>query len=153
MAVRAVECLSPDGTTCIEQQSSTKAADGTTTTTQNACFSDGTKTLEVDTYPPGAPPMVNRTIQILRNGLPCGTFTETSISGSDEAGDSVQTDTEVVQDSTGNMLATILTVTTRVTGGGTSGTATITCVGQPPEPFDRTCLYGGLVSCANGTCM
>lgn len=152
MAVRQAECLSSSAT-CTLQTSTTTATDGTVTETKNACFGDGTKSLEVDTYPPGAPPTVTRTIQILRNGVLCGTFQETNIKGADASGNSVETDTEVIDDGAGNLLATDVTVTTRFTGGGSSSTQTITCAGQSPEPFVPTCLYGNLVSCGNGSCM
>jgi hypothetical protein len=148
MAVRQAECLSPGGATCTLQTSLTTATDGTVTETKNACFSDGTKSLEVDTYPPGASPTVTRTIQVLRNGVPCGTFHQTASRGADTSGNSVETDTEVIDDGAGNLLATDVTVTT-----GSSTTQTITCAGQSPEPFVPSCLYGNVGTCANGSCM
>jgi hypothetical protein len=135
------------------QTSSTTDTDGTVTKTQNACFSDGYKSLEVDTYPPGASSTVTRTIQVLRNGVPCSTFHQTASKGADASGNSVETDTEVIDDGAGNLLATDVKVTTWFTGGGSSSTQTITCAGQSPEPFVPNCLYGNLVSCANGSCM
>ena len=153
MAVRQAECLPPGGATCTLQISSTTAADGTVTEAKNACFSDGTKSLEVDTYPPGTSPTVTRTIQVLKNGVPCSTSHQTASKGADASGNSVETDTEIIDDGAGNLLATDVTVTTRFTGGGASSTQTITCAGQSPEPFVPSCLYGNLVSCANGTCM
>ena len=152
MAVRQAECLSSSAT-CTLQTSTTTDTDGTVTKIQNACFADGSKSLEVDTYPPGAPPTVTRTIQTLRNGVPCGTFHQTAIKGADASGNSVETDTEIIDDGAGNLLATDVTVTTRFIVGGSSSTQTITCAGQSPEPFVPSCLYGDLVSCADGSCM
>jgi hypothetical protein len=152
MAVRQAECLSSSAT-CTLQTSTTTETDGTVTKIQNACFGDGSKSLEVDTYPPGASPTVTRIIQTSRNGVLCGTFHQTASKGVDASGNSVETDTEVITDGAGNLLATDVTVTTRLTGGGSSSTQTITCAEQSPEPFVPTCLYGNVVSCANGSCM
>ena len=152
MAVRQAECLSSSAT-CTIQSSTTTDPDGTVTKTQNACFGDGSKSLEVDTYPPGASPTVTRTFQTFRNGVPCGTFHQTASKGADASGNSVETDSEIIDDGAGNLLATDVTVTTRLTGGGSSTTQTITCAGQSPEPFVRTCLYGNVVSCSTGSCM
>ena len=82
----------------------------------------------------------------------CLTSQSSTSKSTDNSGTTVETTTEIIDDSTGNLLATDVSVT-RTTGGATTATQTITCAGQSPEPFVPTCLYGSVVSCSSGTCM
>ena len=50
--------------------------------------------------------------------MPCGTFHQTAIKGADASGNSVETDTEIIDDGAGNLLATDVTVTTRFISRG-----------------------------------
>jgi hypothetical protein len=151
VAVATAECLPVASATCTGLTSSTTAADGTLTKIQNNCFSDGTKDLEVDTYAPGAS-TPSRNIQILRNGATCSTIQETSSYSVDAAGNRTDTDTQVIDDATGNLLATVITTTMRM-GNFSNRTQTITCAGQSPEPLVQSCLFGSIFSCAAGSCM
>ncbi len=150
MAVKAAECPPLAGASCTEQSSSTTAADGTITKTDNYCFSDGSKNLEVTTYPPGSNTASNQTVQILKNGAICSSVQTTTTRSSDAAFDTIVTTTDVIMDGAGNVVATTVSVTN---SGTNSRTQTITCAGQDPEPLDVNCLYGGIFSCGNGSCM
>ena len=150
IAVAKALCQPIASATCLEQQSSTTAADGTFVKSTNVCFSDGTKLLQVDTSPPGNAPRTT-TIQRLRNGALCGTIQASSSSSVNASGNKVDTTTEVVNDPAGNLLATIVTSTTRTSG---ERTQTLTCAGQAPEPLVSSCIdSAAVVSCAGGTCM
>jgi len=150
IAVAKALCQPIASATCLEQQSSTTAADGTFVKSTNVCFSDGTKLLQVDTSPPGNAPRTT-TIQRLRNGALCGTIQASSSSSVNASGNKVDTTTEVVNDPAGNLLATIVTSTTRTSG---ERTQTLTCAGQSPEPLVSSCIdSAAVVSCAGGTCM
>src|SRR6478736_2068980 len=92
-----------------------------------SCWRRSARGAPTSSYPPGASATVTRTIQTLRNGVLCGTFHQTASKGVDASGNSVETDTEVIDDGSGNLLATDVTVTTRLSGGGSSSTQTITC--------------------------
>jgi hypothetical protein len=127
------------------------AADGTLTHISNYCFGDGTKSLETDTYAPGAS-TPTETIQLLRNGALCSTDYANTSNGTDASGHRFSIFTEVVDDPDGNLLATIVTTTTEV-DRGVSHTEIVTCPGQPPEVVVPACSYGGVITnCLTATC-
>jgi len=143
-------CRPIAGATCLEQESSSQAADGTFTLNKNMCFSDGTKILEVDTSPPSSAPRT-ATIQRLKNGALCSTVQIGSASSVDGSGNDVTITTEAAYDPTGNLLATL--VITR-TSEGTDVTQTLTCAGQSPEPFVSSCINSSdAINCSTGACM
>ena len=130
-------CRPIAGATCLEQESSSQAA-------------DGTKILEVDTSPPSSAPRT-ATIQRLKNGALCSTVQIGSASSVDGSGNDVTITTEAAYDPTGNLLATL--VITR-TSEGTDVTQTLTCAGQSPEPFVSSCINSSdAINCSTGACM
>jgi hypothetical protein len=151
MALLKAECLPSAGAACTAQSSSSTAADGTFTKVDNLCFSDGTKSLETDTYQPGAN-IPTKVVQLSRDGALCSTVLASTTTGLDVSGNTVDIFTEIVDDPMGNLLVTVVTTTRR--NQGATQTKTVTCPGQPTEALVPACLPGVLVSnCSAGTCM
>jgi len=144
------------GTACVVQTSQTANADGTTVNVVNQCFADGSKFLTTKiagSVDAGA--FVSSTTQRIKDGQTCLTQ---QTSGVRSAAGLVATD--LFLDGAGHIVATVMTNAVPGADGGVVQIQTMTCVGQPAEPY-RVCLPpappadagdAGMVVCTPGTC-
>jgi hypothetical protein len=144
------------GAACVVQTSQTANADGTTVNVVNQCFASGSKFLTTKisgSVDAGA--FVSSTSQRIKDGQTCLTQ---QTSGVRSAAGLVATD--LFLDGAGRIVATVMTNAVPGADGGVVQIQTMTCVGQPAEPY-RVCLPpapppdagdAGMVACTQGTC-
>ena len=149
----------PSVTSCVSQYSTVQNADGTTTTSTNECLSNGVKILQASTTASqtATGSSGSWTGSVVFNVTTCYSVRSTC-SVDTTAGYSLM-NTVVYLDGSGHEIATV----TQESGGdgGTTVTMTLTCPGQPPEPY-KLCIQGppvvsmnvpaGII-CSDGTCM
>ena len=144
------------------QTSQTANADGTTVNVVNQCFAGGSKFLTTKisgSVDAGA--FVSSTSQRIKDGQTCLTQ---QTSGVRSAAGLVATD--LFLDGAGHIVATVMTNAVPGADGGVVQIQTMTCAGQPAEPY-RVCLPpasptdagaagdaggAGMVACTPGTC-
>jgi hypothetical protein len=147
------------GAACVIQTSQTANADGTTVNVVNQCFAGGSKFLTTKisgSVDAGA--FVSSTSQRIRDGQTCLTQ---QTSGVRSPAGLVATD--LFLDGAGHIVATVMTNAVPGADGGVVQIQTMTCLGQPAEPY-RVCLPpasptdaddagdAGMVACTPGTC-
>lgn len=150
------------GASCVVQTSQTTNADGTTVNVVNQCFAGGSKLLTTKisgSVDAGA--FVSSTSQRIKDGQTCLTQ---QTSGVRSAAGLVATD--LFLDGAGRIVATVMTNAVAGADGGVVQVQTMTCSGQPAEPY-RVCLPpaapsdagdagdaggAGMVACTPGPC-
>jgi len=144
------------GAACVVQTSQTSNPDGTTVNVVNQCFAGGAKFLTTKiagSVDAGA--FVSSTSERIKDGQTCLTQ---QTSGVRSAAGLVATD--LFLDGAGHIVATVMTNAVPGADGGVVQIQTMTCVGQPAEPY-RVCLPpapptdagdAGMVACTPGTC-
>jgi hypothetical protein len=123
------------GVACVVQTSQTSNADGTTVNVVNQCFAGGSKLLTTKisgSVDAGA--FVSSTSQRIKDGQTCLTQ---QTSGVRSAAGLVATD--LFLDGAGHIVATVMTNAVAGADGGVVPIQTMTCQGQPAEPY-RVCL-------------
>jgi hypothetical protein len=150
------------GAACVVQTSQTANADGTTVNVANQCFAGGSKFLTTKisgSVDAGA--FISSTSQRIKDGQACLTQ---QTSGVRSGAGLVATD--LFLDGAGHIVATVMTNAVAGADGGVLQIQTMTCAGQPAEPY-RVCLppapladagaagdagVAGMVACTPGTC-
>lgn len=154
------------GASCVAQTSQTSNADGTTVNVVNQCFADGAKLLTTKisgSVDAGA--YVSSTSQHIKDGQTCLTQLTSGVRST--AG---LVATDLFLDGAGRIVATVMTNAVAGADGGVVQIQTMTCSGQPAEPY-RVCLplsppavdagdagsgddagSSGMVSCTPGAC-
>jgi len=150
------------GAACVVQTSQTTNPDGTTVNVVNQCFAGGSKLLTTKisgSVDAGA--FVSSTSQRIKDGQTCLTQ---QTSGVRSTAGLVATD--LFLDGAGHIVATVMTNAVAGADGGVVQVQTMTCAGQPAEPY-RVCLppgplpdageagdagSSGMVTCTPGTC-
>ena len=150
------------GAACVVQTSQTSNADGTTVNVVNQCFAGGSKLLTTKisgSVDAGA--FVSSTSQRIKDDQTCLTQ---QTSGVRSAAGLVATD--LFLDGAGHIVATVMTNAVAGADGGVVQIQTMTCQGQPAEPY-RVCLppassadagdaggagSAGMLACTPGTC-
>lgn len=151
------------GVSCVVQTSQISNPDGTTVNVVNQCFAGGAKLLTTKisgSVDAGA--FVSSTSQRIKDGQACLTQ---QTSGVRSAAGLVATD--LFLDGAGHIVATVMTNAVAGADGGVVQIQTMTCAGQPAEPY-RLCLppaadggdagtaddagSSGMVSCTPGAC-
>ena len=144
------------GAACVIQTSQTANADGTTVNVVNQCFAGGSKFLTTKisgTVDAGA--FVSSISERIKNGQICLTQ---QTSGVRSPAGLVATD--LFLDGAGHIVATVMTNAVPGADGGVVQIQTMTCLGQPAEPY-RVCLPpapptdaddAGMVACTTGAC-
>lgn len=140
--------------TCVQQNTSSVGADGSTVSVSSFCYSDGTR-IKVTSMPKpagaGAPGTIS-IAQIIKNGVVCATANSTIRSQQVDGGTQTVEYSDVYEDGNGDVVAT-LSIMPMVTADGSEagGPKMITCPGRPTELFVdcRT----PTPKCTVGTCM
>jgi hypothetical protein len=125
----------PNAAGCVVQTSQTTNTDGTTVNVVNQCFAGGTKVLTTKIsggVDGGA--FVSSTSQRIKDGATCLTQ---QTSGVRSAAGLVATD--LFLDGAGRIVATVMTNAVAGADGGVTQIQTMTCSGQPSEPY-RVCM-------------
>jgi hypothetical protein len=124
-----------DGVSCVAQTSQTTNPDGTVVNVVNQCFAGGTKLLTTKiagSVDAGA--FVSSTSQRIKDGQICLTQ---QTSGVRSTAGLVATD--LFLDGNGQIVATVMTNAVAGADGGVVQIQTMTCTGQPAEPY-RLCM-------------
>jgi hypothetical protein len=144
------------GAACVVQTSQTTNPDGTTVNVVNQCFAGGGKFLTTKiagSVDAGA--FVSSTSERIKDGQTCLTQQTSGVRSS--AG---LVATDLFLDGAGHIVATVMTNAVPGADGGVVQIQTMTCVGQPAEPY-RVCLPpapptdagdAGMIACTPGTC-
>ncbi len=148
------------GATCVVQTSQTANPDGTTVNVVNQCFTGGAKVLTTKisgSVDAGA--FVSSTSERIKDGQTCLTQQTSGVRSS--AG---LVATDLFLDGAGRIVATVMTNSLAGADGGVVQLQTMTCSGQPAEPY-RVCLpsssppvdagdagASGMVACTPGAC-